>query len=712
MLPIGLSTSEGIAAGTSAFIESDKHNMGILMCRERGVANRAIAVSSLQEDRKRFGGIVQGQYGAYVMRNLFNNAGGFGATVYGVRVVGAGSKAASIAVTYDSASNQTWTVQNLVSPSALQKAKKAFYPVNPEKGDSFTISGVTFVCTTASIKNVTSGLTAALNADATFSASYKATDKTDYIEIEALLVNVAISVTLAFTHTLTSGTLLTNKIIDSLYTNDGVYISLNFLFERSAGSATALQTLLNSKGIGSWTVAWNAGTNVLTISTTNSTLSIAGSWYYEADYSNFYQFTLVTTNTGGSSTSDVAGTDIAFCTVYAAQQGLDDVGDWANGRLSVIFYPIGVRGHSIMGIDVVFDNEVVEQYSGLTFQAIMDEINSVSYYIRIQDYNAGHYPATKIQATLTGGVYVAPAGEFEFYPVSDSASPRGLACFDGVNVQILANTEYHTSTMALQGRDYAANNRKHYVCVLPQFSNDIQIQSFSQALQTGNSLGSFVSGYNIWVRTNDENGGYTWVPGLGWILGGGFIRVPQSSNDQIWIAPAGLESVVADALEVSPNNLTQAQISLYVRQYTINVPMYRKGTGTFLASSRTFSTNPLFHSIHVRRFTNFILETLEKSLLWVLQKPNSPEVRKELVTQITSLFKTFYDDGGIENSVPFEKAFKIICDKTNNPATQDRKSLNVDIYWIPTECIEAVGIRLNRNDGVLQTEILDLQQAA
>lgn len=52
----------------------------------------------------------------------------------------------------------------------------------------------------------------------------------------------------------------------------------------------------------------------------------------------------------------------------------------------------------------------------------------------------------------------------------------------------------------------------------------------------------------------------------------------------------------------------------------------------------------------------------------------------------------------------FEKAYQAICDKSNNPASQDRKIVNVTIMWIPTECTESIVVSLQRNDGILILE--------
>ena len=83
------------------------------------------------------------------------------------------------------------------------------------------------------------------------------------------------------------------------------------------------------------------------------------------------------------------------------------------------------------------------------------------------------------------------------------------------------------------------------------------------------------------------------------------------------------------------------------------------------------------------------------------QKPNTPELKREMLVKLRQYFKTEYDNGALERSVDFDTAYQGICDNSNNPPGQDRKLINVDVLWIPTECTESIRLSLQRNDGVL-----------
>ena len=88
---------------------------------------------------------------------------------------------------------------------------------------------------------------------------------------------------------------------------------------------------------------------------------------------------------------------------------------------------------------------------------------------------------------------------------------------------------------------------------------------------------------------------------------------------------------------------------------------------------------------------------------YLVQKPNTVTLRTEALVKLSQFFKGEYDAGALETSVDFKTAYKGICDTSNNPVGQDRKILNIDCLWIPTECTESVVISLRRNDGILTT---------
>lgn len=303
-------------------------------------------------------------------------------------------------------------------------------------------------------------------------------------------------------------------------------------------------------------------------------------------------------------------------------------------------------------------------------------------------------------ATLSGGVD-GEVVESDFYPVESTTNPKGLACFDGYDVQIIACTEFHSLSMAKVLNAYLKSKKNPIGVVnLPLNADEGTAELYALELQTSQT--SFLAGaYMGWCKVPDENGNGILIPAIGPILGAAYIRTPYLQGDFIHIPPGGIDSLFNNVLEVIPPRLSQNTINRLVQQFSCNIIQYVENTGYYVGSSRTYSTNPLYESIHIRLQTSYYLRALNSKMRFLEQKPNTPELKREALVELNKFFKTEYDNGALERSIDFDQAYKGICDRSNNPLTQDRKLLNIDILWIPTECTESVRISLQRNDGVL-----------
>lgn len=290
--------------------------------------------------------------------------------------------------------------------------------------------------------------------------------------------------------------------------------------------------------------------------------------------------------------------------------------------------------------------------------------------------------------------------ESDFYPVASVDNPKGLACFDGYDIQIMTCTEFHSLTMAQQMNAYL-NNRKSPIGIvnLPMDADEGTAELYAMALQTNGH--SFVAGYIGWCKVPDENGDEMLIPTIGPILGAAYLRTPYVQGNFIHIPPAGTDSLFNYVTEVIPARIGQSAINRIVQQFSTNIIQYVENLGYYVGTSRLYSTNDLYMSIHIRLQTSYYLRYLYESMRFLEQKPNTPELKREALITLRQFFKTEYDNGALERSVPFDTAYQGICDTSNNPPSQDRKLINIDVLWIPTECVESVQIFLKRNDGIL-----------
>lgn len=303
-------------------------------------------------------------------------------------------------------------------------------------------------------------------------------------------------------------------------------------------------------------------------------------------------------------------------------------------------------------------------------------------------------------ATLAGGAD-GEVVESDFYPIESTTDPKGLACFDGYDIQIIACTEFHSLSMAKVLNEYLKNKRNPIgVINLPLNADEGIAELYALELQTNQT--SFLAGsYIHWCKVPDENGNGVLIPAIGPVLGAAYIRTPYLQGDFIHIPPGGIDSLFNNVLEVIPARLSQSSINKLVQQFSCNIIQYVENTGYYVGSSRSYSTNNLYSSIHVRMQTSYYLRALNSKMRFLEQKPNTPELKREALVELNQFFKTEYDNGALERSINFDEAYQGICDRSNNPSTQDRKLLNIDVLWIPTECTESVRIALQRNDGVL-----------
>jgi hypothetical protein len=569
---IGLQVEEGVTKGFSSLVEPSKRNIGVLMARLRGVANLPVLLSSLEEDRSVFGGFLAGAYGYAVIKNMFRNSRGYTPSIYGLRVVGAGSSVAQTTLDVSGLFSLEGTASYMGSedvgswgndlavilyPKGIKSAGKWYFEVL-YKGRV--------------VESYSSALISEIIAQTQESKFAVFTSATDFTVAEnselAKSFDGLISVGLSGLQT-ANGFLLTTIPVD---------------FVNPVGFV-----LLDSKGSKIGTVAtFNVGTKVGTL------------------------------------------VDVAL----------------VSGNLN-----------------------------GATF--LTDEAYT---------------------ANFTGGVYVAPV-ESDFYGRTTETEKMGLDLFKTEDVQIVMNTEFHTNSMAIEGKAFAEDSDVLYVANLPENANLGVAQDFANSLQTGTV--SHIAVYHGWAKTivDDVNSGY--VPVIGCVIGAGYVRATGMQGDFIHIPPAGVDSAFSDISEVKGGKLSQVEIDRYVQDFTVNVVKYQIGLGYFLISSRTMSTNALYHSIHIRLQTSFYKRVISENFNWVLQKPNTPELKRSIYSSLFTYFRNEYNNGALENSVPFTTACVIIVDKRNNPVGQDRKLLNTDIDWIPTEATESVRISMNRNDGQL-----------
>ena len=349
--------------------------------------------------------------------------------------------------------------------------------------------------------------------------------------------------------------------------------------------------------------------------------------------------------------------------------------------------------------DVIFDNN--NKQIGTVAKITDDTHLSLASRAMISATGAAKVRVDSVYtATLTSGAD-GTVIESDFYPQKNSSQPKGLACFEGYDVQILAITEFHSLTMAKQFNAFLNEWRNPVgVINLPLNADEGMAELYALELQTSDI--SFLAGaYLGWGKVPDEEGNEQLLPIIGAVLGAAYLRTPYVQGDFIHIPPGGMDSLFNNVTEVIPARLSQSTINKCVQQFSCNIIQYVENVGYYVGSSRTYSSNDLYCSIHIRLQTSYYVRALKSLMRFMEQKGNTPELKNQALKELYRYFKTEYDNGALERSVPFDTAYESICDQSNNPVGQDRKRINIDVLWIPTECTESIRLSLQRNDGVL-----------
>lgn len=304
------------------------------------------------------------------------------------------------------------------------------------------------------------------------------------------------------------------------------------------------------------------------------------------------------------------------------------------------------------------------------------------------------------EVVLTGGTD-GTIVEADFHAGTDANGKKlGFSSFEGYDVQIIAYTELHSLSLAKSFNSWLNSVQCPVGIVnLPINSDEGTAELWAMELQTSGV--SYLCSYLGWCKVTNDDGSSIVIPAIGSVIGAAWLRTPHLQGDYIHIPPGGEDSVFNYVTDFYPQRMSQSTINKCVQQFSCNVIRFADTLGYYVGSSRSYSTKSLYHSIHIRLQTAFYKRVLEEKLRFMEQKPNTPELKSSALQKLRSYFKNEYANGALERNVSFDKAYQGICDKSNNPSSQDRKLINITILWIPTECTESVRVSLQRNDGVL-----------
>ena len=125
------------------------------------------------------------------------------------------------------------------------------------------------------------------------------------------------------------------------------------------------------------------------------------------------------------------------------------------------------------------------------------------------------------------------------------------------------------------------------------------------------------------------------------------------------------------------------------------------GRGIRIWGARTLATvsNPSWKYVNVRRLFNYLEQSLDRNLQWVVFEPNDDDLWARVRRNISAFLWTEWKEGKLFGVVP-EEAFYVKCDReTNPPEMVDLGRLYVEIGVNPVKPAEFVIIRIGQWSG-------------
>jgi len=130
------------------------------------------------------------------------------------------------------------------------------------------------------------------------------------------------------------------------------------------------------------------------------------------------------------------------------------------------------------------------------------------------------------------------------------------------------------------------------------------------------------------------------------------------------------------------------------------------GRGLRVYGARTVSSDSPWRFVSVRRLMMMIEEAVETALQWSVFEPHDLDLRRSLITAISSFLDSMWQRGALVGATA-DEAFFVKCDEENNPPDQvDRGQLVVDVGVAPVRPAEFIIVRVGKTvDGLEITEM-------
>ncbi|MGI4788785.1 MAG: phage tail sheath family protein [Janthinobacterium lividum] len=202
--------------------------------------------------------------------------------------------------------------------------------------------------------------------------------------------------------------------------------------------------------------------------------------------------------------------------------------------------------------------------------------------------------------------------------------------------------------------------------------------------------------YYPWIKIADpvNKGQQIFVPPSGhmagvWARVGGERGVHKAPANEAVMGAVGMEVQITKGEQeiLNPNGIN------CIRSFP--------GTGIRVWGARTLATrgNPSWKYVNVRRLFNYLEESMDQNLQWVVFEPNDQDLWGRVRRNISAFLYTSWKEGMLMGAVP-QEAYYVKCDSETNPQEMiDLGRMYVEIGINPVKPAEFVIVRIGQWSG-------------
>jgi phage tail sheath protein FI len=291
-----------------------------------------------------------------------------------------------------------------------------------------------------------------------------------------------------------------------------------------------------------------------------------------------------------------------------------------------------------------------------------------------------HYLGDTADRTGFGGLEALDAVSIVAAPDLMSAFQRGAIDLEGVKaVQLgmIAHCELMGDRVAVIDPPPGLNAR--------------EIREWRQ--DTAGYDSRFAALYYPWIKVFDPSSGKTGlVPPSGHLAG-----IWARSDGERGVHKAPANEVVRGAVDLGLQ-VTKGEQDL-LNPIGVNCIRSFPGRGVRVWGARTLSSDPAWRYLNVRRYFNYLEESILIGTQWVVFEPNDHALWARIRRNISAFLITEWRDGALFGATP-EEAFYVKCDEeTNPPESVDLGRVVCEIGVAPVKPAEFVVFRLAQISG-------------